>query len=101
VIELASSSYETDTAQTLILQAHGSLLRGIISYRKSYVKPIASAPFDAANSAVRSEMISHAQFNSFLIRRNEGGIRKDFHAIVNSTDVWKTLSLELQHRMLI
>ena len=101
VIELASSSYETDTAQMLILQAHGSLLRGIISYRKSYVKPIASAPFDAANSAVRSEMISHAQFNSFLIRRNEGSLRKDFHAIVNSTDVWNTLLLELQHRMLI
>ena len=98
VIELASHTYETDMVESLILQAHGALLRGKVVYRKCYVKPIASAAFDAAHAAVRSDMISTAKFNSFLLR-DDGVIRKDFHAIVDTSIIGNVLIEEILHRL--
>ena len=99
VIELASHTYETDLVQSLILRSHGALLRGLISYRKCYVKPLSAFDFDAANAAVRLDMLSHAQFNSWVLTGEDGEFRKDFHALVNTSHVVSVVSSELRHRM--
>ena len=80
VIELAAKTYEQTYFDTLVMRVHGSLIRGTISFRKSYV----TATYPEADSAE-----VHAS----------GGLpAKAFDAKVNVTDVTRIVLEELQHR---
>ncbi len=95
VLELTSRSYETGHCHTLILRAHGSLLRGVLTYRKSYVKPVAASAYNDASIAARPDILSgHEE----LVQSETGAMNRDFHALVNATDVLSLLLDELEHR---
>ena len=81
VIELAAKTYEQTYFDTLVMRAHGSLIRGTVSFRKSYV----TATLPEADSAT--------------VRTASGGNPpKAFDAKVNVTDVTRIVLEELQYR---
>jgi len=83
VIELSSVAYEQNYFDTLIMRAHGSLLRGTITYRKSYGRPVMPA-----DGEVRKGMQTKPQVQG----------DQHFDLVANVTDVSKLVMEELQYR---
>ena len=89
VIELAAKTYEQTYFDTLVMRVHGSLIRGTIAFRKSYVT--ATYP-EAASADVHNS-------GGVLAKAYSGGVQaKAFDAKVNVTDVTRIVLEELQHR---
>ena len=86
VIELAARTYEVNYFDMLTMRVHGALLRGVITFRRSYVKAVRIGADDA--SALSG-------------REPKGDVNpgdRAFNAIVNTTDVSRLVLEELQHR---
>ena len=84
VIELASRHYEQQFFDMLVLRVHGSLLRGTISYRKSYAKAVHLTADGSIGRAIKADGSD-----------NPG---RSFNVVANVSDVARVLLEELQHR---
>ena len=79
IIELASPSYEQQFFDTLVMRVHGSLLRGVVTYRKSYARSTKPVEGDHRTSS------------------SSGG-SKGFSMYANTSDVARLVMEELQFR---
>ena len=81
IIELASAKYEQQFFDTLVMRVHGSLLRGVVTYRKSYAKSTKPIESDHRGSSGSSS-----------------GMSKGFTMHANTSDVSRLVMEELQFR---
>jgi hypothetical protein len=88
VVELAAKTYEQTYFDALVMRVRGSLIRGTIAFRKSYVT--ATYP-EAASADVHNSGGVPAKAYSGAVQA------KAFDAKVNVTDVTQIVLEELQH----